>query len=64
MVSENGGDILITKLLIVIASYVLRGLAYDVGHFFRSCNGVLTKTFKTPFRKREEWKFDAEDFEK
>lgn len=26
--------------------------------------GVLTKTFKTPFRKREEWKFDAEDFEK
>lgn len=25
--------------------------------------GVLTKTFKTPFRKREEWKFKVEDFE-
>ncbi len=24
--------------------------------------GVLTKTFKTPFRKREEWSFDIEDF--
>lgn len=24
--------------------------------------GVLTKKFKTPFRKREEWKFQAEDF--
>ena len=24
--------------------------------------GVLTKKFKTPFRKREEWKFDIEDF--
>lgn len=24
--------------------------------------GVLTRTFKTPFRKREEWKFNVEDF--
>lgn len=26
--------------------------------------GVLTKRFHTPFRKREEWKFKLEDFEK
>lgn len=25
--------------------------------------GVLTKTFKTPFRRREEWKFDIKDFD-
>ena len=25
--------------------------------------GVLTKSFQTPFRKREEWRFDIEDFE-
>ncbi len=25
--------------------------------------GVLTKTFKTPFRKREPWSFDIKDFE-
>ena len=25
--------------------------------------GVLTKKFETPFRKREEWKFDISDFE-
>lgn len=25
--------------------------------------GVLTKKFKTPFRKREEWKYDLKDFE-
>jgi hypothetical protein len=25
--------------------------------------GVLTKKFKTPFRKREEWKFDLSSFE-
>ena len=25
--------------------------------------GVLTKKFKTPFRKREEWQFDLKDFE-
>jgi hypothetical protein len=24
--------------------------------------GVLTKKFKEPFRKREPWKFDIEDF--
>ena len=24
--------------------------------------GVLKRKFKTPFRKREEWKFDIEDF--
>jgi hypothetical protein len=24
--------------------------------------GVLTKTFKTPFKKREEWSFKEEDF--
>ena len=26
--------------------------------------GALTKGFKTPFRRREEWSFDAEDFNK
>jgi hypothetical protein len=26
--------------------------------------GALKKSFKTPFRKREEWKFDVKDFEK
>lgn len=26
--------------------------------------GVLTKSFKTPFRKREEWKFNISDYEK
>ena len=26
--------------------------------------GVLTKKFKTPFRKREEWQFSLEDFKK
>ena len=26
--------------------------------------GLLTKSFQTPFRKREEWKFDVQDFEK
>lgn len=26
--------------------------------------GMLTKKFKTPFRKREEWKFDIEDFKR
>ena len=26
--------------------------------------GVLSKKFKTPFRRREEWKFDIKDFEK
>ncbi len=26
--------------------------------------GLLTKKFKTPFRKRDEWKFDTKDFEK
>ena len=26
--------------------------------------GVLTKSFKTPFRRREEWKFDIKDFDK
>ena len=25
--------------------------------------GVLTKTFKTPFRRRKEWKFDIKDFD-
>ena len=24
--------------------------------------GIITKKFKTPFRKREEWKYDVEDF--
>ena len=26
--------------------------------------GVLTKKFKTPFRKREKWQYGIEDFEK
>jgi hypothetical protein len=27
-------------------------------------NGLLKKKFKTPFRKREPWSFDLEDFKK
>ena len=26
--------------------------------------GLLSKNFNTPFRKREEWKFDIQDFKK
>ena len=46
--------------------------AYQCSVCGRSCDmacyvhleekGVLTRTFKTPFRKREDWKFDVEDF--
>lgn len=46
--------------------------AYQCSICGRSCDmacyvhleekGVLTKKFKTPFRKREEWKFDLKDF--
>ena len=25
--------------------------------------GVLKKSFKTPFRKRDKWRFDLEDFD-
>lgn len=46
--------------------------AYQCSVCGRSCDmacyvhleekGVLTRRFKTPFRKREDWKFDVEDF--
>ncbi|MBP3301365.1 MAG: hypothetical protein J6M34_07685 [Clostridia bacterium] len=40
------------------------GRACDVSCYIHlEQKGVLTKTFKTPFRKREEWKFKIEDFE-
>ena len=41
------------------------GRACDMGCYMHlEEKGVLTKTFKTPFRKREEWKFKIEDFKK
>ena len=40
------------------------GRACDVSCYIHlEQKGVLTKAFKTPFRKREEWKFKIEDFE-
>ena len=46
--------------------------AYQCSICGRSCDiscymhlekkGVLSKSFKTPFRKRDEWSFDIEDF--
>ncbi|MBR5527626.1 MAG: hypothetical protein IKV97_01390 [Clostridia bacterium] len=39
------------------------GRACDVACYIHlEEKGVLTKKFKTPFRKREEWKFDIESF--
>lgn len=39
------------------------GRACDVACYVRlEEKGVLTKKFKTPFRKRDEWKFSIEDF--
>jgi hypothetical protein len=39
------------------------GRACDVSCYIHlEKKGVLTKTFKSPFRKREEWRFDIEDF--
>lgn len=39
------------------------GRACDVACYVHlEKKGVLTKKFKTPFRKREEWKFSVEDF--
>lgn len=39
------------------------GRACDVACYIHlEEKGLLTKKFKTPFRKREEWKFDLEDF--
>ena len=39
------------------------GRACDVSCYIHlEKKGVLTKTFKSPFRKREEWHFDIEDF--
>lgn len=39
------------------------GRACDVACYIHlEEKGVLTKRFKTPFRKREEWKFDVESF--
>ena len=34
-----------------------------MGDALKEEKGALTKSFKTPFRKREEWKFKIEDFE-
>ena len=40
------------------------GRACDVSCYIHlEKKGVLTKTFKSPFRKREEWHFDIEDFQ-
>ena len=40
------------------------GRACDVGCYVHlEEKGLLSKEFKTPFRKREEWKFKIEDFE-
>lgn len=39
------------------------GRACDVACYIHlEEKGMLTKKFKTPFRKREEWKYDVEDF--
>ena len=39
------------------------GRACDMGCYIHlEKKGVLTKKFKTPFRKREEWKYDIESF--
>ena len=39
------------------------GRACDVACYIHlEEKGILTKKFKTPFRKREEWKFDVQDF--
>ena len=39
------------------------GRACDMGCYVHlEEKGLLTKGFKTPFRKREEWKFKVEDF--
>ena len=41
------------------------GRACDVACYIHlEEKGVLTKKFKTPFRKREEWKFPLDDFKK
>ena len=40
------------------------GRACDINCYIHlESKGALTKKFKTPFRKREEWKFKIEDFE-
>jgi epoxyqueuosine reductase QueG len=40
------------------------GRACDVSCYIHlEKKGVLTKTFKSPFRKREEWRFDIEDYQ-
>lgn len=39
------------------------GRACDVACYIHlEEKGILSKKFKSPFRKREEWKFDVEDF--
>ena len=41
----------------------IRGRACDVACYIHlEEKGILTKKFKTPFRKREEWKFNVQDF--
>ena len=60
------------KILDKIYFYPPAQHAYQCSICGRSCDmacyvhleekGVLTKKFKTPFRKREEWKFDIEDW--
>ena len=40
------------------------GRACDVACYIHlEEKGILSKKFKSPFRKREEWKFDIKDFE-
>lgn len=60
------------KILDKIYFYPPASHAYQCSICGRACdmacyvhleeNGVLTKKFKTPFRKREEWRFSVEDF--
>ena len=63
-----------TKTVIGLAFRVLRGIYRGIAEgstYYQYTTmavenmeekGVLTKKFKTPFRKREEWKFNIEDW--
>ena len=60
------------KILKNIYFYPLAQRAYQCSICGRACDvagyvhleerGLLTKKFNTPFRKREPWQFDIEDF--
>ena len=61
------------KIIDNLYFYPPAGHAYQCSICGRACDmacyihleekGVLTKKFNSPFRKREEWKFDLSDFE-